>query len=148
RGAPRAGRADDRGEPDPAAAGGVRRPPAAPGRAVPGRGPRAGGAGARQRPLAPGQAGRRRLGGEPAPGAVSAAELRPAAERDRAVLEAAAAPRRARPAARHPGGPEAVDPRQPVLLPDDNGLGQAAEQGLLRTPRKPERIRGLVNKPG
>ena len=139
-GEPGPGQADDRQEQDPADAGGVRRPPAARRPAVPGRSAQAGGADHRQRPVAPGQADRRGAGGQPAPGVQAAAELQPAAQRHRAVLEAAASPCDAQPAVREPGGPEAVDPGQPVLLPDGPGQGPGLGRQELHPPGKPESI--------
>ena len=105
--APRTPRSEDRQEQDPADAGGVRRPPAA----------RRPGCTRRQQhprvvllidnaPWHRGQADRRGAGGEPAPGVQAAAQLQPAAEPDRAVLEEAAAAGDAQPAVRHAGRPE------------------------------------------
>ena len=92
-GEPGAGEADDRPEQDPAAAGGVRRPPAARRAALPGREAQAGGPDHRQRALALRAARRAGVGGQPAPGIQAAAQLQPEIERDRAVLAGAAAAR-------------------------------------------------------
>ena len=115
------------------------------GRVYPAEQAQAGGADDRQRPVAPGQADRRGPGGQPAPGVQAAAQLQPAAERDRAVLEDAAAAGDAQPTVRHPGGPEAVAPGQPVLLPDGAGPGPAPGRQVLHPPRKPDSISGRVN---
>ena len=44
-----------------------------------------------------------------------------------------------------PGGPEAVDPQQPLLLPDISGTSSESGRPVLHPPRKPERIGGFVN---
>ena len=74
-----------------------------------------------------------------------AVPTQPAAQRHRAILEAVATPGDAQPPVREPGEPEAVDPGQPVLLPDGPRQAPEPDRWLLRRPRKPESISGLVN---
>ena len=79
-----------------------------------------------------GEADRRGDGGEPAPGVQAAAQLQPAAQPDRAVLEEAAAAGDPQPAVRHAGRPEGVAPGQPVLLPDRPPQGQKHHRGAAQ----------------
>ena len=79
-----------------------------------------------------GEAVGRGAGGEPAPAVQAAAQLQPAVEPDRAVLEEAAAASDAQSAVRHAGGPEEVAAGQPVLLPDHAGASQDPAPGPRR----------------
>src|SRR5262249_22312186 len=100
------------------------------------------GAADRQRRLASRPAHRRGAAGQPASGVPAAAELQPAAEPDRAVLEEAAAAGDAQPPVRHAGGPEGVAAGQPLLLPDHAAEGEKhhprttqAEEYQMRQPQ-------------
>src|SRR5262249_12086350 len=99
-------------------AGGVRRPLAARGAGLPVRETQGGGAADRQRAVAPWRADKRDAGPEPALEVQAPAKLQPAVESDRTLLEENEAEGHAKPAIRQPGGPEALTPRQPQLLPD------------------------------
>src|SRR5262249_9772275 len=129
----------------PPAAGGVRWPPAArrPGLS-PGR-PRAGCAADRQRPLARRQDHRRGPGGQPAPGAEAAARLQPAAQRHRAVLEAATAAGGRTTGLRHEGRPEAVAACEPVLLPDRAAPHPEPRRRVLHPARQTDSVSRTVN---
>ena len=72
----------------------------------------------------------------PAPGIRPAARRQPPAQRHRAVLEAAPPPGHPQPAVRQPGGPQAVAPGEPLLLPDDAGAGAEPDRRLRHPPRK------------
>src|SRR6202051_4476868 len=83
-------------------------------------------------------------GREPAPGVQASAQLQPAAEPDRAVLEDAQAACDAQQAIRQPGGPQGLDPQQPVLLPDHAEASQNPAQRPQETRGKPDSIIGFV----
>src|ERR1700680_2362438 len=98
--------------------------------------------------MARGQAGRGGPGREPAPRVQTSAQLQPAAQPDRAVLEAAQAACDAQPAVRQPGGSQRLDPQQPVLLPDHAGASQDPAQRPQETHSKPDSIIGFVYQEG
>ena len=73
------------------------------------------------------------LGGEPALEVQASAQLQPAAQPDRAVLEDAEAAGDAQPAVRQPGGPQGLAAQQPLLLPDHAGRVKTLLNGRKKT---------------
>ncbi|CAA9420836.1 MAG: hypothetical protein AVDCRST_MAG64-2849, partial [uncultured Phycisphaerae bacterium] len=136
--------AKDRQEQDPAAPGGIRRPPASRRPSLSGGQAQSGGADHRQRPVAPGEVDRGGIGGSPEPGVQAAPQLQPAAQRDRAVLEVAPASCDPQPAVRQPGGAEEVVAGEPLLLPDDAGPGPADGRQGVHPARRSDTINGFV----
>ncbi len=72
------------------------------------------------------------LADNPAPGVQAIAQLQPATQRHRALLEAVAAAGDTQPVLREAVGLEAFDPGQPVLLPDGGGAASGHGRRVLR----------------
>src|SRR5207247_1611849 len=74
------------------------------------------------------------------PGVETPAVVQPAIERDRALLEVAASADHAPSVVRYPSRLEAVDPRQPELLPNDVPAYPDLDRQVLPAPRTPDSI--------